>query len=364
MPGAGGLSRLGGPVLPGVALAVLREIVAADRGPDLADNVDPIRFPDGYGGPPPEQAAHRLADLLEQSPGLETLFHRLEVPGDRELLARVLAFRVLGNRKVQLPMTLDRLLELRRRAHAARTATATAPIGIFGWYADDYDLAGLGYPIRARIHEGGVVAVFGVEQYRCTGAFEVAVHPGDVVIDGGACWGDTALYFAHLAGSAGRVVGFEFEPGNLELLRHNLGLNPQLAGRISVVGAALSDRAGRQVAFRSFGPGTALDPAGEGSVGTETIDGLLERGEVDRVDFIKLDIEGAELSALRGAENTLRRFRPSLAIAAYHRDDDLAAIPAYLIGLGLGYRFRLRHTTMHSEETMLFARAGGEQPKP
>jgi hypothetical protein len=69
-----------------------------------------------------------------------------------------------------------------------------------------------------------------------------------------------------------------------------------------------------------------------------------------------MDIEGAELPALRGAEATLRAFRPKLAIALYHRLDDFIDIPAYLDGLGLGYAFFLGHFTIHSEETVLFAR--------
>jgi hypothetical protein len=65
--------------------------------------------------------------------------------------------------------------------------------------------------------------------------------------------------------------------------------------------------------------------------------------------------EGAELNALPGAEATLRRFRPRPAIAAYHKPEDLVVIPEYLAGLELGYSFRLGHTTMHGEETVVFA---------
>ena len=115
------------------------------------------------------------------------------------------------------------------------------------------------------------------------------------------------------------------------------------------------ERAGERLAFRPQGPGTVIETGGEGTTTSESIDSLVERGIVGRVDFIKLDIEGAELSALRGAEATLRRFRPRLAIAAYHRPDDLATIPEYINSLDLGYRFRLRHLTMHQEETVLFA---------
>jgi hypothetical protein len=64
---------------------------------------------------------------------------------------------------------------------------------------------------------------------------------------------------------------------------------------------------------------------------------------LDRIDFIKLDIEGAELQALKGAEQTLRRHRPRLVIALYHDARDWADIPTYLDGLGLGYCFSLGH---------------------
>ena len=77
---------------------------------------------------------------------------------------------------------------------------------------------------------------------------------------------------------------------------------------------------------------------------------------MDRVDFIKLDIEGAELRTLKGAEHTLNRFRPSLAISLYHSLDDFVAIPAFLRNLNLNYGFYLDHFTTHREETVLFAR--------
>jgi FkbM family methyltransferase len=157
------------------------------------------------------------------------------------------------------------------------------------------------------------------------------------------------------------VSCFEFEPHNLELLRHNLCLNPRLSRRIDGIESALWDRAGEQVPFRKQGLGTVIEPSGEGRAKTDTIDDLIERGVVGRVDFIKFDIEGAELNALRGAESALRRFRPRLAIAAYHRADDLATIPEYLSSLDVGYRFRLGHPTMHSEETVLFACADGDR---
>lgn len=345
-------------MLTPVVRDLLRELVTADAGPDLDDNVDFLRFPDGMPELSAEDAPLRLAELLRHANGFQLLHDRLAEDADRELLAKVLAYRVLGHRRVQLPMTADRLRALVERARALRVAEATAPFGIFDWRTDDFDLTALGYPLRLRTVVAGVVQNILVDQYRCGGALEVAVQPGDVVIDGGAFAGDTSLYFAHLAGERGRVVAFEFEPGNLGLLEQNLELNPGLSTRVEVRRAALWDQDGVELGFRPFGPATAIVENGESTVVTETIDALVARGGLDRVDFVKLDIEGAELAALRGASDTLRRFRPRLAIAAYHKVDDLATLPSFLAGLDLGYRFRFGHTTMHQEESVLFARAG------
>jgi hypothetical protein len=68
-----------------------------------------------------------------------------------------------------------------------------------------------------------------------------------------------------------------------------------------------------------------------------------------------MDIEGAEPFALRGAEQTLRKYKPNLAIAIYHSLSDFVKIPEYLSSLGLGYKFYLGHFTIHEEETILYA---------
>jgi hypothetical protein len=68
-----------------------------------------------------------------------------------------------------------------------------------------------------------------------------------------------------------------------------------------------------------------------------------------------MDIEGAELSALKGGIETIKRFRPKLAISIYHSLDDFINIAAYLKALNLGYKFYLRHGTIFNEETVLLA---------
>ncbi len=107
------------------------------------------------------------------------------------------------------------------------------------------------------------------------------------------------------------------------------------------------------------GPGTSLNQAeqrGDLSVEALTIDDFVDQNRLERVDFIKLDVEGAELRTLRGAEHTLNRMRPLLAVSLYHSLDDFVAIPAFLRTLDVTYQLFLDHFTIHREETVLFAR--------
>ena len=114
-------------------------------------------------------------------------------------------------------------------------------------------------------------------------------------------------------------------------------------------------RAGGGALPQEVAPGFSIE--GREDVPTETIDHLVQTGRIERVDFIKMDIEGSELAALRGAEASLRRFKPRLAISLYHKITDLFEIPRYLDGLGLGYRFYLDHYTIHLGESVLYAHA-------
>jgi hypothetical protein len=95
---------------------------------------------------------------------------------------------------------------------------------------------------------------------------------------------------------------------------------------------------------------------------SEASDGELEAGPIDdgineRVDLLKMDIEGAEIPALRGASRTLNSAHPDLAIAAYHRPDDLVKLPAFLEKAGyVGPAFELHvgHYSDCLDDTILY----------
>ena len=74
-----------------------------------------------------------------------------------------------------------------------------------------------------------------------------------------------------------------------------------------------------------------------------------------KATFIKMDIEGAELNALKGAEQTILKYRPKLAICIYHKLDDIVEIPQYILSLHSDYRLYIRHHGLFTAETVLYA---------
>ena len=224
-----------------------------------------------------------------------------------------------------------------------------------------FNLESIGYPISIYSHPLAVTNTFILQHYAYQAtAVAVKAQPGDYVIDAGGCWGDTAIYFAHEVGAGGKVYTFEFVPDNLEIMRKTFELNPQLSAKIEIITNPLGETSGSSIFSSNKGPSSRLSNARKNEsdleVTTESIDNFVNTHDIPRVDFIKMDIEGAELEALRGARKTIETFRPKLAISLYHSINDFITIPKYLASLNYGYKFFLDHITIHSEETVLFAK--------
>ncbi|MCD8543308.1 MAG: FkbM family methyltransferase [Sulfurospirillum cavolei] len=91
---------------------------------------------------------------------------------------------------------------------------------------------------------------------------------------------------------------------------------------------------------------------GEDIIDIVTIDDILQDHEVD---FIKMDVEGYELDALKGAENTIKKYHPVLAISVYHKPDDLIKIPFYIKNIFPSYKLYLRNHLHIAQELILYA---------
>lgn len=90
-------------------------------------------------------------------------------------------------------------------------------------------------------------------------------------------------------------------------------------------------------------------------VTTTTIDDFVVRHHIEKIDYIKMDIEASELEALKGGEKTLRKSRPQMAVCIYHIKEHLFEIPLYLSSILNDYVFKLGHYSNHFGETVLYA---------
>ncbi len=157
---------------------------------------------------------------------------------------------------------------------------------------------------------------------------------GKIIFDIGTHVGYDALAFAEAVGKDGKVYAFEPNAANLERLRQNVRANPDLAPRIQISPLAISDASGiEEFVFsprveKGSSSGSFLDRshttmekdgyeknAGftRTSVETISLDRFIEREKI-KPSLLKIDIEGAEYLALRGAANMLRSLKPTLFI--------------------------------------------------
>ncbi len=183
-----------------------------------------------------------------------------------------------------------------------------------------------------------------------------AAVPGDIVVDGGVHAFDSDLRQLSLdAGAAGSVHSFEPERDNYrQILADMAGHVP---ANITLVDKGLFSRKQTLNITRDQSSSTVVAEAGERTEPCEVValdEYVMENG-LPRVDLIKMDIEGAEMEALRGAQNVIRQYGPKLKISAYHTVDHLWEIPLFLHSLVPDHAFAFRTPAPYLVEYLLFA---------
>jgi FkbM family methyltransferase len=190
-------------------------------------------------------------------------------------------------------------------------------------------------------------------EWRLSRVLTGLVRPGDTVLDVGANIGAHTLPLARATGPAGRVIAYEPTAFAFGKLLTNIALNPDLAPRIVPVQAMLVGARSEPVqpSVYSSWPlvpardlhaehrGRAMATDGARAI---TLDDHLRDLEVQRVDLVKIDVDGFECSVLRGAKEALRRWRPVLVMewapyihqALGHRLDECLSVVREL-----GYSF-------------------------
>ncbi|MDR1614937.1 MAG: FkbM family methyltransferase [Campylobacteraceae bacterium] len=175
------------------------------------------------------------------------------------------------------------------------------------------------------------------------GVFDVTVKEGDIVIDVGAWIGDFSAY----ATSKG-AVAYAFEPvhDTFQILKETVKLNNN---KIYPIQKGLGDKECELLIYKDLynsGTNTIIPKENrtKETIAITTLDKFVKENNINRIDFIKADIEGAERDMLKGAAWVLKNFAPKLAICTYHLPDDPQVLEKLILEANPNYTVKhLRH---------------------
>ncbi len=182
------------------------------------------------------------------------------------------------------------------------------------------------------------------------------VRPGWVCVDVGACFGWYSVLLSRAVGANGQVHAFEPVRSNFECLTDNVALNG--ATNIRLNNVALGDQTGRLHLFlplegvsASFQPHSSISKCTILKADVTTLDSYAEQTGFVRLDFLKADIEGAELLLLKGGRQTLQRFKPTLLLEIQAHSTRLfghepAAMFSFLEDLGYSAKYLAQDGTL------------------
>lgn len=215
--------------------------------------------------------------------------------------------------------------------------------------ADDFSARVLAAVIRYRL-DGDPEVLSAITEWELYGPGALLSYGDDeVYVDGGTFDGDSIrLFMNRVGGKFDRIIGFEPDPATFRRLRDNFADEP----RVEPINAGLHARAGT-LKFDDAGTrGSILSDSGTISVPVMGLDELLKG---DRVSYIKMNIEGAEIDALEGARQAIKKWSPKLAVSAYHYPDHLWKVPFKISELDSSYRIHFRQHDGGIIETVCYA---------
>lgn len=201
----------------------------------------------------------------------------------------------------------------------ARGLFGYTPRGVFKRKSITYDL-----DLREGIDLS--IYLFSVFEPDVVSYYEKAIDPDSVVVDIGANIGAHTLQLAELCGDGGKVVAVEPTAWAFAKLLRNMELNPELKERIVAVQAFLGPKSAGDIpqSICSSWPmdvaENSVDARSEGracstqGASAMSLDQLVEMLDLQRLDLVKLDVDGHELDVLGGSHATLSRFRPRFII--------------------------------------------------
>lgn len=186
-----------------------------------------------------------------------------------------------------------------------------------------------------------VINSFILQQYRIPGVIEVKAS--DTVLDVGAAYGDTTVFFSERMRNQGKIFAVDPLPDNIKDLKENLRLHG--CANVEILPYGLGDREelawvrSRQADSNSVAEISKNQDANSAPIKITTLDALCRDM---RVDFVKADIEGAELAMIHGGKETIKRDKPVFALALYHKENDFRDFPQALSSYNPDYVYFIR----------------------
>jgi len=163
----------------------------------------------------------------------------------------------------------------------------------------------------------------GVFEQSSTSVINRLVKKGDVVLDVGANIGYYTVILSRLVGDEGKVIAFEPTKHFREVLKENISAN-ELEGNIEIVDVGLSNKKGEVVI--DIGPSSATLHSPKGydlvlgheKISLTTLDEFVKENGLERVDFVKIDVDGHEPFFFKGGWETLDKFSPTILFEISH----------------------------------------------
>lgn len=181
---------------------------------------------------------------------------------------------------------------------------------------------------------------------------EDIIKPGkeEVFVDCGAFDGDTLRNYLKFNKDYKKIILFEPSASNMKRIKGYIARKK--LEHIYCFQAGVGDR--NHIAYFTDGATADACVSEKGNIQIQIL-ALDQVGECQDASFIKMDIEGSELEALKGAEKMILRKKPILAVCLYHKAEDYYKIPLYLQKLVPEYKFYIRHYFYGYSETVLYA---------
>ena len=176
-----------------------------------------------------------------------------------------------------------------------------------------------------------------------------SLSENEVFVDAGAFDGDTIRQFLKITKQKYKYIyAFEPDESNFKKMKKT-----RYDENIIVYNAGLYDKTAQIGFLANKGGCSTVEIENSNKIQTYKFDELELPDH--KITFVKMDIEGSELKALKGMKETIKKYKPKLAICIYHKFEDLWELPMYIKELVPEYRLYMRNYTTYFDEIVLYA---------